>query len=146
MQTWKKCVKKNLNKLHKDEVGSNLIEAQIIININGLEISIQFYEPQTRKVGRGLDDPQVGMLENMCNILHISLNLNGLKYGKTNKLYYASQKGRNSNNPRICKYGENANGKISNRLLQDKVHINFIQPHLIAKLNASAGGIPFDEM
>ena len=46
----------------------------------------------------------------------------------------------------MCKYGEMANGKNSNRLLQDKVHINFIQPHLIGKLNGSAGGRHFDEM
>ena len=46
----------------------------------------------------------------------------------------------------MCKYGEKANGKDSNRLLQDKVHINFIQPHLIGKLNGSVGGSQFDQM
>ena len=68
----------------------NIIESQIIIKLNGPEGSIHFYEPQTRKVGRGLNDPQVGMPENMCSILQEALNLNGLKDGKTNKLSYAS--------------------------------------------------------
>ena len=68
------------------------------------------------------------------------------KLEKTDKLSYASQIGRNSNNPRMCKYGEKANGENSNRLLQDKVHTNFMHPHLIGKLNGSAGGKQFDEM
>ena len=46
----------------------------------------------------------------------------------------------------MCKYGEKANGKDSNRLLQDKVHRNFIHPHVIGKLNGSARGRQFDEM
>ena len=69
MQTWKKCDDKKIEKNQEDEAGSYLIEAQIIINLNGPEGSIRFYEPQAGKVGRGLNDPQVGMPKNMCNIL-----------------------------------------------------------------------------
>ena len=65
----KKCDDKNLGKLQEDEASSNIIEAQIIINLNGPKGNIQFYEPQTGRVGRELDDPQVGMPKNMCNIL-----------------------------------------------------------------------------
>ena len=82
----------------------------------------------------------------MCNILQEALNLNGSKAGKIDKFSCASHIGRKSNNPGMCKYGEKANRKKSNRLLQDKVHINFIQPHLIGKLNGSARGKLFDEM
>ena len=46
----------------------------------------------------------------------------------------------------MCKYGEKANGKNSNRILQDKVHIKFIQPHLIGNLNGLERGTHFDEM
>ena len=76
----------------------------------------------------------------MCNILQEALNLKGSKDGKKDNFYYASQVGSKSNNPGMCKYGQKANGKNSNRLLQDKVHINFIQPHLIRKLNGSTRG------
>ena len=86
------------------------------------------------------------MPENLCNILQEALNLNGSKDGKIYNLSYVSQIGRKYNNPGMCKYGENSNGKNSNRLLQDKVHINFIQPHLIGKLNGSVGGSQFDQM
>ena len=94
----KKCDDKKLNKLLEDEVDSNIIEAQIIIKLNGPEGSIHFYEPQIGKIGRGLDDPQVGMPKNLRNILHESLNLKGSKDGKIEKLSYASQIGRKSNN------------------------------------------------
>ena len=46
----------------------------------------------------------------------------------------------------MCKYGEKDNERNSNRLLQDKVHINFIYSHLIGNLNGSARGKQFDEM
>ena len=72
--------------------------------------------------------------------------MNGSKGGKKDKLSYTSYIRRKSNNLGMCKYGENPNGKNSNQLLQDKAHINFIQPHLIGKLNGSAGCRQFDEM
>ena len=46
----------------------------------------------------------------------------------------------------MCKYGENANGKNSNILLQDKVHRKFIHPRLIGNLNGSPRGRQFDEV
>ena len=101
----KKCDDKKLDKLLEDEADNNIIEAQIIIKLNGPKGSIHFYEPQIWKIGRGLDDPQVGMPKNLCNILQESLKLNGSKDGKIEKLSYASQIGRNYNNTRVCKYG-----------------------------------------
>ena len=142
----KKCDDKKLDKLLEDEADNNIIQAQIIIKINGPEGSIHFYEPQIGKIGRGLDDPQVGMPKNIRNILQESLNLNGSKDGKIEKLSFASQIGRKSNNTGVCKYGENANGKNFNILLQDKVHRKFIHPRLIGNLNGSPGGRQFDEM